>query len=90
MLERQYGYYVLPILYGDKFIARFDPVRDKKNNSLIIKNWLWEPGIEISENIKLELIQCFKAFLLYLGVEKLDIDKKILKNCSLGWLKKAI
>ena len=30
--EREYGYYVLPIIYGERFIARFEPGRDKKNS----------------------------------------------------------
>ena len=44
--ERRYGYYVLPILYGDRFVARFEPGRDKKNGALIIKKWWWESGVE--------------------------------------------
>ncbi|MFZ2575984.1 MAG: winged helix DNA-binding domain-containing protein [Lactococcus hircilactis] len=39
--KRLYGYYVLPILYGDSFIGRLEPDRDKsRNNTLQIKN-LW-------------------------------------------------
>ncbi|MCK5327839.1 MAG: AlkZ family DNA glycosylase, partial [Candidatus Latescibacteria bacterium] len=37
--ERRYGYYVLPVLHGDRFVARFEPGRDKKNGALIIKKW---------------------------------------------------
>jgi uncharacterized protein len=87
--ERLYGYYVLPVLYGDKFIARFDPLRDKKNNSLTIKNWWWESNIELTQGMKVELIQAFKEFLSYLQVDKLEIDKSTLKNCSLNWLLQA-
>jgi len=35
--KRKFGYYVLPILYGDKFIGRIDPLMDRKNGKLIIK-----------------------------------------------------
>jgi uncharacterized protein YcaQ len=28
--KREYGYYVLPILHGDRLIGRLDPVHDKK------------------------------------------------------------
>lgn len=38
-VKRQFGYYVLPILYGDEFIGRIEPV--KKNNVLEIKG-LWK------------------------------------------------
>ncbi|WP_256702437.1 winged helix-turn-helix domain-containing protein [Paenibacillus sp. P32E] len=46
--EREYGYYVLPLLYGDRFIARFEPVMDKKNNVLNILRWWWEPDTGLS------------------------------------------
>ncbi|MFD1774483.1 DNA glycosylase AlkZ-like family protein [Paenibacillus rhizophilus] len=42
--ERQYGYYVLPLLYGDRFAARFEPVMDKATGDLILRNWWWEAG----------------------------------------------
>ena len=32
--EREYGYYVLPVLYGDRFIARFEPTSGKKIRAL--------------------------------------------------------
>ena len=42
--KRQYGYYVLPVTYGDQFVARFDPSFDKKKHLLTINNWWWEEG----------------------------------------------
>lgn len=38
--DRKYGYYVLPILYGDTFIGRIEPVFEKKSKTLFIKG-LW-------------------------------------------------
>ncbi|MBW4080364.1 winged helix-turn-helix domain-containing protein [Paenibacillus sp. S150] len=46
--EREYGYYVLPLLYGDRFIARMEPVMDKKNGVLNILRWWWEPDTGLS------------------------------------------
>lgn len=34
--KREYGYYVLPILHGDRFIGRIDPTYDKKSQTLRI------------------------------------------------------
>ena len=39
---RKYGYYVLPILYGNIFIARFEPGFNRKRGRFEIKNWWWE------------------------------------------------
>ncbi|NQV14210.1 winged helix-turn-helix domain-containing protein [bacterium] len=84
--ERRFGYYVLPILYKDKFIARFEPGRDKPSNALIIKKWWWEPGIKRSAKMQADLILCFRRFLKYLGSEKILIEKKTLHDGELHWL----
>jgi uncharacterized protein YcaQ len=42
--KREYGYYVLPILRGDKLIGRIDPVFDRKAGVLRINSAHWEPG----------------------------------------------
>jgi hypothetical protein len=34
--KRRWGYYVLPILYGDQLVGRFDPKMDRKTNTLHI------------------------------------------------------
>jgi uncharacterized protein len=34
--KRQYGYYVLPILYGDRLIGRLNPKMDRKSSRLHI------------------------------------------------------
>ena len=82
--ERRYGYYVLPILYGDRFVARFDPGRDKKRGALIVKKWWWEPGVTPTQEMQAELICCFERFLNYLGVNQLEIEQT-----GLDWLRAA-
>lgn len=42
--KREYGYYVLPILCGSRFVGRFEPVLDRKTNTLEIKNVWYEDG----------------------------------------------
>lgn len=85
--ERRYGYYVLPVLYGDRFIARFEPGWDKKNNAMLIKNWWWEPGERINENIRKQLGRCFKEFMGFLEAESIIIDEKVESVNAIGWLK---
>ncbi|MBC8249820.1 MAG: AlkZ family DNA glycosylase [Anaerolineales bacterium] len=84
--ERRYGYYVLPVLHGDRFVARFEPGRDKKSGALIIKKWWWESGVSQSERMHLNLLHCFKRFLNYLGTDNLQIDSKTAEQAGLDWL----
>jgi hypothetical protein len=43
-VKREYGYYVIPILRGDKIVGRIEPVHDKKAGVLRVKNVWWEDG----------------------------------------------
>ncbi|HZT90490.1 MAG TPA: crosslink repair DNA glycosylase YcaQ family protein [Gaiellaceae bacterium] len=40
--KRQYGYYVLPILAGDRVVGRIEPVHDRKAGVLHVKGVWWE------------------------------------------------
>src|SRR3954468_12094970 len=42
--KREYGYYVLPILHGDRLVGRIEPVFDRKTRKLAVKGMWWEPG----------------------------------------------
>jgi uncharacterized protein YcaQ len=41
--KRQFGYYVLPILYGDDIVGRIEPVFDRQARVLRVSNVWWEP-----------------------------------------------
>lgn len=40
--KRVYGYYVLPILWGESFAGRLDPKADRKEKVLLIRNLVFE------------------------------------------------
>ena len=42
--KRQYGYYVLPILHGDRLIGRIDPQYNRKTKTLHVSNIYAEPN----------------------------------------------
>jgi uncharacterized protein YcaQ len=44
--KREYGYYVFPILRGDRLIGRIDPVLDRKTGVLRVNGLWWEPGVK--------------------------------------------
>ena len=44
--KREYGYYVLPIMRGDRLVGRIEPVHDRKAGVLRVNGVWWEPGVE--------------------------------------------
>lgn len=47
--QRKWGYYVLPVLLGDRLIGRIEPVRDPSKGSLRVLNAWWENGINAKD-----------------------------------------
>jgi uncharacterized protein YcaQ len=71
--QRRYGYYVLPLLYGDRFVARFDPKLDRDAGALVILSWHWEPGESLTDELASALRAAVAHFLAYLGAERVVV-----------------
>ena len=84
--QREYGYYVLPVLYGDRFVARFEPGHDKKKGLVTIKNWWWEADMEVTPELQDALLETFQHFLAYLGAEHLALAEEATVVKGLGWM----
>ena len=52
--ERQYGYYVLPLLAGDRFLGRADVKADRAEGVLRIRRFTPEPNVRGNVEAKLE------------------------------------
>jgi len=85
--KRDYGYYVLPVLYGDRFVARLDPGFDKKTRILTINDWWWEDGVNPDKQMIEALKGCLTDFMVYLDSEELRFSKTLLKRGGLDWLR---
>jgi uncharacterized protein len=44
--KRRWGYYVLPLLYGDRLVGRIEPRVDRATGTLRILGLWWEPGFD--------------------------------------------
>ncbi|MBX3049359.1 MAG: YcaQ family DNA glycosylase [Anaerolineales bacterium] len=71
--KRKYGYYVLPVLWGDKLVARFDSKLDRTTNTFVILGlWLEDQSLAKNEAFAEALAGGFRRFVAFLGADKLD------------------
>lgn len=70
---RKYGYYALPILWGDRLVGRFDSKLDRSTNTLIILGlWLEDKALAREEAFAEALARGFARFVTFVGAKKLD------------------
>jgi len=89
-VQRKYGYYVLPVIFQDLFIARIEPIYDKNKRLLTIQNWWWENGFQVNELMKEALIRCLENFVAYLGAEKCQFEKNLKNDSGLEWFHSSV
>lgn len=71
--KRKYGYYTLPILWGEQLVGRFDSKFDKPTNTFVILGlWLEDAALGSNEAFAEALAAGFASFMKFLGASKLD------------------
>ena len=71
--ERKFGYYTLPILWGDRLVARFDSKLDRTTNTFVVLGlWLENEAHGLDEAFAAALAHGFARFVTFLGASKLD------------------
>ncbi len=70
--KREYGYYVFPLLEGDRLVGRIDMKADRKAGTLDVKRIWWERGVRTSsgrlERLDAELARVAR----FAGVERIN------------------
>jgi uncharacterized protein len=71
--QRKFGYYTLPILWGERLVARFDSKLDRTTNTFVVLGlWLEDQALGGDEAFAEALARGFARFLTFLGAGKLD------------------
>jgi uncharacterized protein YcaQ len=71
--QRRFGYYTLPILWGDRLVARFDSKLDRTTNTFVILGlWLEDKALGKDEAFAEALARGFARFVTFLGAGQLD------------------
>jgi uncharacterized protein YcaQ len=84
--KRRWGYYVLPILYGDDLVARLDPKLDRTTMTLEIKGFWHEADAPVKDPaFAIALAKGLVRFATFVGAGRLEVSR-----VNPGGLRKAI
>jgi uncharacterized protein YcaQ len=72
---RKWGYYVLPVFYGDRFIARLDSRLD--NGTWTIARWWWEDNVKPDAAMLDALRVAMEQFVAYLGADGIQASEEV-------------
>jgi uncharacterized protein YcaQ len=82
--QRRFGYYTLPVLWGDRLVGRFDSKLDRTTGTFVILGlWLEDEALGNDEAFAEAVARGFTRFVRFLGASKLDataIDEPLLRQ----------
>lgn len=70
--KRTYGYYVLPILDGDRLVGRLDPKMHRDRGTLEIKGVWWEPGVRNTRKHRARLDDALDRYAHLLAADTIE------------------
>ncbi len=70
--KRVYGYFVLPVLEGERFVARVDAKTHRQEGRLEVKGLWWEDGGKVTERRRQAMDQALDGLAAWLGVSRRD------------------
>ncbi len=90
--QRRWGYYVVPVVVGDRFVARFDARRedDGAGGRLRVHGWWWEDALEGPSADVLTAVEAGLArFLGYLDVRRVALPRGLDRGTRAAWFAAA-
>jgi uncharacterized protein YcaQ len=72
--KRRWGYYVLPIIFGDRFVGRIEPRIDRDRACVEVLNVWWEDGFapRRADGFVDAMRDALRAYLRFAGADRLD------------------
>lgn len=72
--KRRWGYYVLPILFGDSFVGRWEPRVERKTGTLRVLGVWWEKGFSAqrADGFVPALREAVAAYMAFTGARRVE------------------
>jgi hypothetical protein len=72
--KRRWGYYVLPLLFGDRLIGRIEPRIDRRERAVRVLGAWWEPGFDPrrAEGFVDAMRDALAAYLRFAGATRVE------------------
>ena len=71
-VKRKYGFYVLPVLYGEVFAGRIEAVNETKTHTLSVKNIWYEEGIRRTRKLDVAMERGIRRLARFNGCDRIE------------------
>ncbi len=72
--KRRYGYFNLPILWGDRFAGRLDPKAERKSRTLQVRGLTLEPDVAAEERLYPALAARLRQYAAFNGCDEVLVE----------------
>jgi uncharacterized protein YcaQ len=75
--KRRFGYYAMPLLHGDRFVARVDPAVDRERGRLVLKAVHAEDGIRPARELGPVVADAVRDLAAWGGAARIDVEGSV-------------
>lgn len=72
--KRRFGYFVLPLLEGDRLVGRLDPKLHRDQGLLQIKGLWWEAGVKLTQVRRRSLEAALERLAAFTGADRIQVS----------------
>lgn len=76
-MKRRHGYYSMPVLHGDRFLARVDPANDRERSRLLVHNVVPEPGVRADRASATAVSTAVQDLAAWLGATSVEVAGRV-------------